>query len=103
MRGSPSLLHSVTHSWMPILFSLEEVLAFSLAEENLGLLACPAFFFFPLAMHSSSGSEVRNEGGTRRSYISTHTALATSVTKLEIKQVVVADGCGHRGKSEING
>lgn len=58
--------------------------------------------FFP-AVHSSSGSEVRNEGGTRRSYISTHTALAKSVTKFEIKQVVVTDGCGHRGKSGING
>lgn len=54
-------------------------------------------------MHSSSGSEVRNEGGTRRSYISTHTALAKSVTKFEIKQAVVADGCGHRGKSGIKG
>ena len=85
---------------MPFFFALEEALAFPLAEENLGYL-CALLLFLLCILPLSQKLEMK--GGTRRSYISTHTALAMSVTKLEIKQVVVADGCGPQGKSEING
>lgn len=41
---SPSLLHSVKDAWMPVLFTLEEALAFSFAKENLGYLHVLLFF-----------------------------------------------------------